>query len=94
MENLVFYNYIMPIVYTMSVITFILFAYDKHCATYHKFRIPEIVLLLASVLGGAFGALCGMVICNHKVKKPAFYITVPIALLLQILIAVAAMWWL
>lgn len=89
-----FYNGIMPVVYTMSVITFILFAYDKHCATYRKFRIPEVILLLASVLAGAFGGLCGMVICNHKTNKAAFYITVPVALLLQILIAVAMMWWL
>lgn len=94
MENQIFYDAIMPAVYTMSVLTFILFAYDKHCATYHKFRIPEAVLLIASVLAGAFGGLCGMIFCNHKTKKPAFYITVPVALFVQILIAVAMMWWL
>ncbi len=91
MYNLLFYNPVMPILYTMCVLTFILFAYDKHCAVYSKWRIPEWVLLLCSFAAGAFGALCGMVLFNHKTSKPLFYIAVPLLLLIQILVAVAAL---
>ena len=31
----------MPVIYIMCVLAFLLFAYDKHCAVYSKFRIPE-----------------------------------------------------
>ena len=72
------------ILFIASILTFVLFAYDKHCATYQKFRIPEAVLLLFSFLGGAFGALCAMMLFRHKTRKPLFYITVPILLILQI----------
>lgn len=92
MGNPIFYNAIMPVLYTMSVITFILFAYDKHCATYDKFRIPEWVLILCSALGGAFGGLCAMIFFNHKTAKPLFYIAVPLFLLAQVLLCVGLLW--
>ena len=40
--------------------------------------------LLTFLLFGAFGALCGMILFNHKTHKPLFYITVPILAILQI----------
>lgn len=94
MGNPIFYNAIMPVLYTMSVITFILFAYDKHCASFGKFRIPEWVLVLFSACGGAFGALCSMIFFNHKTAKPLFYIAVPLLLLAQVLICVFILWFL
>lgn len=86
-----FYDMIMPVVYIMCVLTFILFAYDKHCATFGKWRIPEWVLVICSVFMGAFGGLCAMVLFNHKTKKKLFYITVPVALFVQILLMAAAL---
>lgn len=91
MPNEIFFGPVMPLVYIMSVLTFIMFAIDKHCAHYGKWRIPEALLIIVSVLMGAFGGLCGMIFFNHKTKKPLFYITVPICLFVQILLLVAAL---
>lgn len=71
--------------YCMCVLSFGLFAYDKHRACYGKWRIPEAVLMICTVLMGAFGSLCAMVIFNHKTQKSLFNIGVPVLLLLQIL---------
>lgn len=72
------------ILYWMSVITFILYVWDKRCAYYSYRRIPESVLIWFAILGGAFGALMAMLIFRHKTKHPRFTITVPIVLLVQI----------
>lgn len=89
-----FYEILMPVTYTMCMLTFVLFAYDKHCAVFSKWRIPEWVLIAGSAVLGAFGALCGMVLFNHKTTKKLFYITVPLLLLIQILLMAAALCWL
>lgn len=86
MYNPLFYSLVMPVVYIMCVLTFALFAYDKHCATFRKWRIPEWLLIVCSFVMGAFGGLCGMVLFNHKTSKPLFYIAVPIFLFVQILL--------
>lgn len=72
------------ILFIANILTFALYGYDKHLATYNKFRIPEAVLLLFAFLCGAFGAYCAMWLFRHKTHKPLFYITVPILLFLQI----------
>lgn len=92
--NMLFYHWVMPVIYIMCVLAFLLFAYDKHCAVYSKFRIPEWVLVLVTVAMGAFGSLCGMVLFNHKTSKALFYILVQLALLLQIIGTVAVLWFL
>lgn len=69
-------------IWMMSIFTFAMFAYDKHQAYYAKYRIPELVLLLFTVIGGAFGAWIAMWLFRHKTRKPKFYITVPIFVVL------------
>lgn len=76
------------IVYGMSLLTFALYAWDKHLAVYQKTRIPEFILLLFSFLGGAFGALCGMIFFRHKTLHKMFLICVPTFLLLQLIIVI------
>lgn len=66
------------------IITFLLFAWDKHLAYYQRTRVPEAVLLLLSLLFGAFGGLCAMIFFQHKTRKPAFFITVPLLAIVQI----------
>lgn len=83
--NILFFDPLMPIIYWMCVLSFVLFAYDKHLATYGKWRIPEWVLFIPAAALGAFGALSGMVFFNHKTNKKAFYITIPVLLFVQIL---------
>lgn len=64
-----------------------LFAWDKHLAVYAKKRVPEWLLLLFAVFG-AFGALSAMWLFRHKARKPKFYITVPILMVIHIVIFV------
>ena len=68
----------------MSLLTFAMYGWDKHLAVYNKTRIPEFILLLFAFLGGAFGALCGMILFKHKTLHKMFLIFVPIFLVLQL----------
>lgn len=74
------------IIYIASIFTFALFAWDKHLAVFQKTRVPEFILLLFSFLGGAFGALCAMIIFRHKTNHKKFTICVPILVFLQLAI--------
>ena len=71
-------------IYIMSLLTFAMYGWDKHLAVYNKTRIPEFILLLFAFLGGAFGALCGMILFKHKTMHKMFLICVPIFLVLQL----------
>lgn len=79
--DLLFYMFL----FVINVVAFGLFGYDKHCATYRKWRIPEALLLVAAFAMGAFGSLCGMTIFHHKTSKSSFTVAVPLFLLLQVL---------
>ena len=68
----------------MSLITFALFAWDKHLAYVQKTRVPEMILLIFAFLGGAFGALCAMIFFKHKTLHKKFLICVPVFLLIQL----------
>lgn len=82
-------NYIdLLIIYVFSLLTFVLFAMDKHFAIYNKTRVPELLLLLFSFLGGAFGALCSMMFFRHKTRHTKFLICIPVILLLQVTVDV------
>lgn len=74
------------IIYIASIFTFALFAWDKHLAVFQKTRVPELILLLFSFLGGAFGALSAMIIFRHKTNHKKFTICVPIIVFLQLAI--------
>lgn len=74
------------IIYIASIFTFALFAWDKHLAVFQKTRVPELILLLFSFLGGAFGALCAMIFFRHKTNHKKFTICVPIFVFLQLAI--------
>ena len=74
--------------FIMNLLTFALFAWDKHLAVYNKTRIPEIILLLFAFLDGAFGALCAMIFFRHKTVHKLFTICVPIFLILQLAVMV------
>ena len=67
-----------------SLITFILYGSDKLFARARSARVPERTLLFASVIGGAFGGLLGMLLFRHKTRKPRFLITNAFALILHV----------
>lgn len=68
----------------MNLITFAVYAYDKHIAQSRKGkrRVPERTLLLLSFVGGCIGAALGMALCRHKTKHAKFLILVPLSVIL------------
>lgn len=78
-------NYVdLFILYAASLLTFALYAWDKHLSVSKKTRIPEFILLSFSFLGGAFGALCAMIFFRHKTLHKMFLLCVPVFLTLQL----------
>ena len=57
---------------------------DKRKAIKNAWRIPEKVLLGTALLGGSLGTLFGMYAVRHKTRKPAFFVGIPVMLILQI----------
>lgn len=78
--------YYLITVLAVSLIAFLLFATDKASARRGGDRIPELVLLTVSALGGGLGALLGQVLLHHKSnarRKLHFAVTVTLSALLQ-----------
>ena len=67
----------------LSAFTLLLFGWDKGMARLGRRRIPEASLLFACLAGGAAGGLAGMYLFRHKIRKPKFYLTVPLLFLLD-----------
>ena len=70
----------------MNLITFIVYAYDKHIAQQNrgKRRVPERTLILFAFLGGCIGVALGMVLCRHKTKHAKFLVLVPLSVILWV----------
>ena len=77
----------------LNLITFVVYAYDKHIARQNrgKRRVPERTLLLLAFCGGAFGAFLGMVLCRHKTKHTRFLVLVPLFAILWALLLCAVL---
>ena len=67
----------------INIVTFIVYGIDKLKAVGHKYRIPERTLLIFVAVGGAAGALLGMLVFRHKIRKPKFFVLVPILLIIE-----------
>ena len=67
----------------LSVIALLLYAIDKRKAKKKRWRIPEKTLLLLGFLGGAAGALLGMILVRHKTKHWYFWAVNLVGLLWQ-----------
>ena len=60
---------------------------DKEKAKKHLWRIPESTLLTVAALGGSIGCYAGMRLFHHKMRKPKFYIGIPVIFAVQVLVA-------
>ncbi|NQS75915.1 MAG: DUF1294 domain-containing protein [Peptococcaceae bacterium] len=60
--------------------------YDKVMAKSHRYRVPEIRLLLLAALGGSIGIYVGMHTFKHKTRKLLFTLGIPIIMFIQIII--------
>ena len=63
---------------------FVLMGVDKKRARRSAWRIPERVLFLPAVLGGALGGLAGMRVFHHKTKHRSFALGFPALAIIQI----------
>lgn len=70
----------------MSLITFVAFGIDKLKAKRGSSRISERRLLLLSLIGGAAGAMCAMLLFRHKTQHLKFTLLEPLLLALHILV--------
>ena len=64
----------------INVIAFFAYGIDKIKAKKDRWRTPESVLLLLAFMGGAAGALAGMLLFRHKTQHKKFTILVPMML--------------
>ena len=70
----------------VSLVTLVLFIYDKLRAEQGRVdkRIPELVLLGLSLVGGAVGGIVGMRLMRHKTRKWYFSWGLPAMIVLQV----------
>jgi uncharacterized membrane protein YsdA (DUF1294 family) len=59
---------------TISFLSAIIFAYDKHAAKNNRHRIPERTLHLLEALGGVFANILLMYILLHKNRKFSYWV--------------------
>lgn len=72
----------------LSIITFLLMGYDKVQARADGRRIPERVLLVLGIIGGAIGGLIGMRVFRHKTRHSHFWLIFGAAAIVHILLIV------
>lgn len=66
----------------INLAVLIFYGIDKAKAVKKAWRIPERTLILLAVFGPV-GALLGMLIFRHKIRKPKFYLGVPAILIVE-----------
>ena len=76
------HNILFSWILILSLLAFVLFGADKEKAVRRRRRIPEKTLFLSAWLGGAPGALLGMLVFRHKTKHKSFLLGIPAVLLL------------
>ena len=68
----------------VNLMTLAVYGFDKYRAKVHRERIPEAALIGLALVGGSIGALAGMRLFRHKIRKRKFTIGVPVILALQV----------
>ena len=74
----------------INVIAFPIYGMDKWKAKRGSWRISEATLLLMAVAGGSIGALLGMNVWHHKTMHKKFKYGLPLILLAQLALIIAA----
>lgn len=67
------------------MLSFLMMGIDKKKAIHHQYRIPEKMLFLVALLGGAVGGTIGMQIFHHKTRHWYFKYGFPIVGVIQII---------
>ena len=66
----------------VSLLVLVIYGIDKAKAVKKAWRIQERTLLILAAISPV-GALLGMLVFRHKIRKPKFYITVPLLLIVE-----------
>ncbi len=74
--------------FLVNLITLVVYLVDKARAGSGASRVPESTLLGLAMIGGAAGALMGMLLVRHKTRKWYFTVTVPVLLVAQVALMV------
>ena len=85
-QNVTGWGYYLSWLLSVNIITFAMFGMDKSMAKGGTVRIPEIVLHIFTLAGGAIGQLLGRAIFHHKTNvkdHPSFLIVPIISLILH-----------
>ena len=77
------YQFYIVYLLAVSLITFLFYFIDKLKAIANAWRIPEKVLVVLSIIGGAFGGLLAMYTMRHKTKHWYFAVINVVAILLH-----------
>lgn len=67
----------------MSLSGFMTMLVDKSKSVKGKWRVSEKALMGIALLGGALGMIAGMILFRHKIRKPFFYIGLPVIYLVH-----------
>ena len=68
----------------INIVAFLAFFIDKKKAEKGKWRISETTLFTLAAGFGSVGAILGMIIFRHKIKKLRFAIGLPVILVIQV----------
>jgi uncharacterized membrane protein YsdA (DUF1294 family) len=82
------WNPILIWIIAVSLVTFILYGYDKTQAKMGGMRVPEIVLHGLALAGGFLGGWLGRWIFHHKTRKPIFAMILTISTVFYVGIAI------
>lgn len=72
----------------INIVSFILMGFDKRKARKKLWRVPEKILFLSVIVGGAMGGVAGMYVFKHKTKHWYFKYGYPIILMAQVLVLI------
>lgn len=64
-----------------TVLTFLLFGYDKFAARRSGWRVPEFQLVLLAALGGWVGGWLAMLVFRHKTAKLSLHLKYAVSFL-------------
>lgn len=67
-----------------SIITFLLYGYDKGQARLGGLRVPELILHGMALAGGFPGGWLGRAVFHHKTRKPAFIVVLIVSTVIHL----------
>ena len=89
---MIWYQFIALYLAVINLTGFAMMGIDKRRAVKKRWRIRESTLFLVALIGGSAGCLIGMRTFHHKTKHWYFVYGMPAILILQLLLAAAAVW--